>query len=149
MNIFSKDNETAARLEASEAENNELQQLVAQREGEIKDLTEKLAELSAGIEAQSAELEEAKATITLFDAEKAELKEELRESKEAQEDFDGKVNAAACAKMAELGTPEPVATTEEDEESDIYGQYRKLKATNPAAAGAFWRENEAQIKALI
>ena len=29
----------------------------------------------------------------------------------------------------------------------VYEQYKELKATDPAKAGAFWRENEAAIKA--
>ena len=150
MKIFSNDNQLAERLESTEAEVAELSELVATREGEIKDLTEKVAELSTGIEAQAAQLEEAEAAMALLEAEKSEMASELASSKEAQEDFASKVNDAACAKMQELGVAEPVAQSDaHDDEGDIYSQYTKLKATNPAAAGAFWRENEAQIKALI
>jgi len=147
MNIFSKDTELADRLEATHAENEELQGLVVQRESEIKDLSEKLAELSTGIEAQAAELEEFKAANANLEVVNSELAEQITASKEAQEDFDSKVEAAACAKLAELGTPEPVATTEEDEDTDIYGQYRKLQASNPSQASAFWNENRDKILA--
>ena len=51
--------------------------------------------------------------------------------------------------MQELGVSEPVAAIAEDDTDDIYTQYTNLKATDPAKAGAFWRANEAEIKASI
>jgi len=149
MKIFNTDNEMKERLEAATTENTELSELVAQREGDIKDITANMAELSASIETLTAELEESKAASALLEAEKAEVAAELEASKEAQADFDEKVSNAALARMQELGVSEPVAAIAEDDTDDIYTQYTNLKATNPAAAGAFWRENEAAIKASI
>ena len=70
--------------------------------------------------------------------EKTELAAQLEASKEAQVEFDEKVSNAALARMQELGVSEPVATIADDETDDLYTQYTNLKATNPAAAGAFW-----------
>ena len=149
MKIFNTDNEMKERLEAATTENTELSELVAQREGDIKDITANMAEISASIETLTAELEESKAASALLEAEKAEVAAELEASKEAQADFDEKVSNAALARMQELGVSEPVAAIAEDDTDDIYTQYTNLKATNQAAAGAFWRENEAAIKASI
>jgi len=149
MKIFNTDNEMKERLEAATTENTELSELVAQREGEIKDVTANMAELAASIEQVTAELEESKAASALLEAEKAELVSELEASKEAQAEFDEKVSNAALARMQELGVSEPVAVAESDNTDDLYTQYTKLKATDPAQAGAFWRQNEAEIKASI
>mgnify|MGYP000642420058 FL=1 len=149
MKIFNTDNEMKERLEAATTENTELSELVAQREGDIKDITANLAEVSASIETLTAELEESKAASALLETEKTELAAQLEASKEAQVEFDEKVSNAALARMQELGVSEPVATIADDETDDLYTQYTNLKATNPAAAGAFWRENEAAIKASV
>jgi chromosome segregation ATPase len=149
MKIFNTDNEMKERLEAATIENTELSELVAQREGDIKDITANLAEVSASIETLTAELEESKAASALLETEKAELAAQLEASKEAQVEFDEKVSNAALARMQELGVSEPVASIAEDDTDDIYTQYTNLKATDPAKAGAFWRANEAEIKASI
>jgi chromosome segregation ATPase len=149
MKIFNTDNEMKERLEAATTENTELSELVAQREGDIKDITANLAEVSASIETLTAELEESKAASALLETEKAELASQLEASKEAQVEFDEKVSNAALARMQELGVSEPVASIAEDDTDDIYTQYTNLKATDPAKAGAFWRANEAEIKASI
>jgi chromosome segregation ATPase len=149
MKIFNTDNEMKERLEAATTENTELSELVAQREGDIKDITANLAEVSASIETLTAELEESKAASALLETEKTELAAQLEASKEAQVEFDEKVSNAALARMQELGVSEPVAAIAEDDTDDIYTQYTNLKATDPAQAGAFWRANEAEIKASI
>jgi chromosome segregation ATPase len=149
MKIFNTDNEMKERLEAATTENTELSELVAQREGDIKDITANLAEVSASIETLTAELEESKAASALLETEKTELAAQLEASKEAQVEFDEKVSNAALARMQELGVSEPVAAIAEDDTDDIYTQYTNLKATDPAKAGAFWRANEAEIKASI
>lgn len=142
MKIFNTDNEMKERLEAATTENTELSELVAQREGDIKDITANMAELSASIEEITAELEESKAASALLEAEKAEIAAELTASKEAQVEFDEKVSNAALARMQELGVSEPVAVAEGDEETDIFSQYRKLQSTNPKQATEFWNENK-------
>ncbi|MCW8802724.1 MAG: hypothetical protein OQK81_05145 [Candidatus Bathyarchaeota archaeon] len=145
MKIFNTDNEMKERLEAATTENTELSELVAQREGDIKDITANMAELSASIETLTAELEESKAASALLEAEKAEVAAELEASKEAQVDFDEKVSNAALARMQELGVSEPVAVAESDEETDIFAQYRKLQSTNPKQATEFWNENKGAL----
>ena len=75
--------------------------------------------------------------------------EKLAASMEAQEAFEDKVSNAALARMQELGVSEPVATIEDDETTDLYTQYSKLKATTQRKLEQFWRENEAAIKASI
>ena len=126
MKIFNTDNEMKERLEAATTENTELSELVAQREGDIKDITANLAEVSASIETLTAELEESKAASALLETEKAELAAQLEASKEAQVEFDEKVSNAALARMQELGVSEPVAAIAEDDTDDIYTQYTNL-----------------------
>ena len=142
MKIFNTDNEMKERLEAATTENTELSELVAQREGEIKDVTANMAELAASIEEVTAELEESKAASAQLEAEKAELASELEASQEAQTEFDEKVSNAALARMQELGVSEPVAVADSDEETDIFAQYRTLQSTNPKQATEFWNENK-------
>ena len=108
-----------------------------------------MAEVSERLETRTAELAEATIENATLTGELEEAKAELVESKEAQESFEEKVSSAALARMQELGVSEPVATIADDETDDLYTQYTNLKATNPAAAGAFWRENEAAIKASV
>jgi len=119
MKIFTQDNELKERLEAANAENAELSELVTQREAEIKDVTEKMAEVSEGLEKRTAELEESNAACALLETEKEAIAAELAESKEAQADFDEKVNAAALAKMQELGVSEPVEAVEDENDVEM------------------------------
>lgn len=149
MKIFNTDNELKERLESSVTENTELTELVAQRESEIIDLTSNMAHLAESVETITAELEESKVTASTLENEKTELEAQLEASQEAQVEFDEKVSNAALARMQELGVSEPVASIADDETDDIYTQYTKLKASDPAQAGAFWRANEAEIKASI
>jgi predicted nucleic acid-binding Zn-ribbon protein len=123
--------------------------VIAQRESDIINITEQMAEVSEKLETRTAELAEATIENATLTGELEEAKAELIESANAVTEFDSKVQAAAQATMAELGVKEPVEVLEEDSDTDLYSQYTNLKATNPAAAGAFWRENEAAIKASV
>jgi hypothetical protein len=42
-----------------------------------------------------------------------------------------------------------VAVDDSEVTLSVYEQYKELKATDPTKAGAFWRENEAAIKASV
>jgi len=149
MKIFSNDTELKERLESANMETVELTELVAKRESEIIDLTSNLAAMAELSDAAKVELEESKATAATLTNENTELVAQLKASQEAQVEFDEKVSNAALARMQELGVSEPVASIADDETDDIYTQYTKLKSTDPARAGAFWRANEAEIKASI
>jgi len=149
MALFKNDQDLIDQLEATKAEVTEHESLIIQREAEIVNITEQMAEVSQKLEAVVAQLDEATEANATLTTELEETKAELIESANSQEDFESKVEKAAQAKMAELGVKEPVAQIEQDSEVDLYTQYTNLKASNPAAAGAFWRENEAAIKASV
>ena len=149
MALFKNDHDLKDQLEATKAEVTEHEAVIAQRESDIINITEQMAEVSERLETRTAELAEATIENATLAGELEEAKAELVESKEAQESFEEKVSSAALARMQELGVSEPVATIADDETDDLYTQYTNLKATNPAAAGAFWRENEAAIKASV
>ena len=149
MSLFTNDKDLTEQLEATRAEVNELENLVQQREAEIKDLSEKMADLSERTEVITTESAETLAAHAEMAEQLETSKLALAESEAKQESFDEKVSAAAAAQMAELGIKEPVEHRDEDESIDLYTQYTNLKAENPAAAGAFWRENEAAIKASV
>ena len=149
MALFKNDHYLKDQLEATKAEVTEHEAVIAQRESDIINITEQMAEVSEILETRTAELAEATIENATLTGELEEVKAELVESKEAQESFEEKVSSAALARMQELGVSEPVATIADDETDDLYTQYTNLKATNPAAAGAFWRENEAAIKASV
>ena len=149
MALFKNDHDLKDQLEATKAEVTEHEAVIAQRESDIINITEQMAEVSERLETRTAELAEATIENATLTGELEEVKAELVESKEAQESFEEKVSSAALARMQELGISEPVATIADDETDDLYTQYTNLKATNQAAAGAFWRENEAAIKASV
>jgi chromosome segregation ATPase len=149
MALFKNDHDLKDQLEAAKAEVTEHEAVIAQRESDIINITEQMAEVSEKLETRTAELAEATIENATLTGELEEAKAELIESANAVTEFDSKVQAAAQATMAELGVKEPVEVLEEDSDTDLYSQYTNLKATNPAAAGAFWRENEAAIKASV
>jgi len=149
MSLFTNDKDLTAQLEATNAELSELEALLQTREAEIKDLSEKMADLTDRTEVVAKESEETLAAHADMCEQLEASKLALTESQASQEEFNAKVAAAAAAQMAELGVKEPVAQIDEDSETDLYTQYTNLKASNPAAAGAFWRENEAAIKASV
>ena len=149
MALFKNDHDLKDQLEAAKAEVTEHEAVIAQRESDIINITEQMAEVSEKLETRTAELAEATIENATITGELEEAKAELIESANAVTEFDSKVQAAAQATMAELGVKEPVEVLDEDSDTDLYTQYTNLKATNPAAAGAFWRENEAAIKASV
>ena len=149
MALFKNDHDLKDQLEAAKAEVTEHEAVIAQRESDIINITEQMAEVSEKLETRTAELAEATIENATLTGELEEAKAELIESANAVTEFDSKVQAAAQATMAELGVKEPVEVLEEDSDTDLYTQYTNLKATNPAAAGVFWRENEAAIKASV
>jgi len=149
MALFKNDHDLKDQLEAAKAEVTEHEAVIAQRESDIINITEQMAEVSEKLETRTAELAEATIENATLAGELEEAKAELIESANAVTEFDSKVQAAAQATMAELGVKEPVEVLDEDSDTDLYTQYTNLKATNPAAAGAFWRENEAAIKASV
>ena len=149
MALFKNDHDLKDQLEAAKAEVTEHEAVIAQRESDIINITEQMAEVSEKLETRTAELAEATIENATLTGELEEAKAELIESTNAVTEFDSKVQAAAQATMAELGVKEPVEVLDEDSDTDLYTQYTNLKATNPAAAGAFWRENEAAIKASV
>ena len=149
MALFKNDHDLKDQLEAAKAEVTEHEAVIAQRESDIINITEQMAEVSEKLETRTAELAEATIENATLTGELEEAKAELIESANAVTEFDSKVQAAAQATMAELGVKEPVEVLDEDSDTDLYTQYTNLKATNPAAAGAFWRENEAAIKASV
>ena len=149
MSLFKNDHDLKDQLEATKAEVTEHEAVIAKRESDIINITEQMAEVSEKLETRTAELAEATIENATLAGELEEVKAELIESANAVTEFDSKVQAAAQATMAELGVKEPVEVLEEDSDTDLYTQYTNLKATNPAAAGAFWRENEAAIKASV
>jgi len=149
MSLFTNDKDLTSKLEATQAEVSEHEATIQQRENEIKDMAEKMAVVTSDLEKVSAELLESTSANETLSAELTTATAQLAELEAAQEDFNGKVDSAAQAKMAELGVKEPVEQVEEGSEVDLYTQYTNLKASNPAAAGAFWRENEAAIKASV
>ena len=149
MALFKNDHDLKDQLEATKAEVAEHEMTISKRESDIINITEQMAEVSEKLATRTAELAEATIENATLTGELEEVKAELIESANAQTEFDSKVQAAAQATMAELGVKEPVEVLEEDDTTDLYSQYTNLKATNPAAAGAFWRENEAAIKASV
>lgn len=149
MALFKNDQDLKDKLKATQAEVQDHESLISKREAEIVNITEQMAEVSEKLETRTAELAEATKENANLTADLEEAKAQLIESTNAQTEFESKVDKAAQAKMAELGVKEPIEQKEEDQESDLYSQYTKLKATDPAQAGAFWRANEAKIKALI
>jgi septal ring factor EnvC (AmiA/AmiB activator) len=149
MALFKNDHDLKDQLEATKAEVAEHEMTISKRESDIINITEQMAEVSEKLETRTAELAEATIENAALTEELVVANEKLAASMEAQEAFEDKVSNAALARMQELGVSEPVATIADDETDDLYTQYTNLKATNPAAAGAFWRANEAQIKASI
>lgn len=149
MSLFTNDNDLKDQLSAAQAEVAEYEATIATREADIITITEQLAEVSEKLETTTASLDETLETNVALTADLASVTDQLAASMESQTEFDSKVAAAAAAQMAELGVKEPVAQIDEDSDTDLYTQYTNLKASNPAAAGAFWRENEAAIKASI
>ena len=149
MSLFTNDNDLKDQLAAAQAEVVEHESAIATREADIITITEQMAEVSEQLESTSAQLVTATETNVTLTSDLARVTDELAASMESQTEFDAKVAAAAAAQMAELGVKEPVAQIDEDSETDLYTQYTNLKASNPAAAGAFWRENEAAIKASV
>ena len=149
MALFKNDHDLKDQLAAAQAEVVEHEAVIAKRESDIITVTEQMATINSQLETVSAELETVTAANAEMTTEFEAVKTDLEESMSAQIDFDNKVESAAVAKMAELGVKEPIEVLEEDDTTDLYSQYRKLKSTDPAQAGAFWRANEAQIKASI
>jgi len=149
MALFKNDQDLKDQLEATKAEVVSHEAVITERESEIINITEQAAEVSGRLETRTAELAEATIENATLTEELMIANEKLAASMEAQEAFEDKVSNAALARMQELGVSEPVATIADDETDDLYTQYTNLKATNPAQAGAFWRENEAAIKASV
>lgn len=147
MALFKNDQDLKDQLEATKAELADHEMTISKRESDIINITEQMAEVSERLNTRTAELAEATIENATLTEELEDIKAELAASVEAQEAFEDKVSNAALARMQELGVSEPVATIADDETDDLYTQYTNLKATNPAQAGAFWRENQAAIKA--
>ena len=138
QSMFTKDKDLVAKLEASQAEVSEHEATIARREAEAVTLSEDLS-------AAKAELVENQTQITELTA-KLETSEAIVKD---QGEFSAKVEDAAQAKLAEIGHPAPVAVDDSEVTLSVYEQYKELKATDPTKAGAFWRENEAAIKASV
>ncbi len=147
MALFKNDQDLKDQLEATKAEVTEHEAVIAQRESDIINITEQMAEVSEKLETRTAELAEATIENATLTEELVVANEKLAESQEAQEAFEDKVSNAALARMQEIGVSEPVATTEGDEDTDVYGEYRKLQQSNPRQANKFWQENKEAILA--
>ena len=130
------------------------------------DVSNELAEQRTKAEEISAELLEACAKVEEAETAKAEaveaaeeIKAELEtkaaelEAKDAEIEQSKEVTeeavSAKAAELVQVTTHQPVADHCMDEVEDLYTQYTNLKAIDPVKAGAFWRENEAAIKAAI
>jgi len=114
-------------------------------EAKVEEITTELASAALTMEAAEASFEKVAAELEAKAAEVVAKEAEIEQAKEVSE-------AAVAAKAAELiqaNTHQPVADRCDEDIEDLYTQYTNLKATNPEAAGAFWRENEAAIKASI
>ena len=114
-------------------------------EAKVEEITTELASAALTMEAAEASVEKVAAELEAKAAEVVAKDAEIEQVKEVSE-------AAVAAKAAELiqaNTHQPVADRCDEDIEDLYTQYTNLKATNPEAAGAFWRENEAAIKASI
>jgi chromosome segregation ATPase len=114
-------------------------------EAKVEEITTELASAALTMEAAEASVEKVAAELEAKAAEVVAKEAEIEQAKEVSE-------AAVAAKAAELiqaNTHQPVADRCDEDIEDLYTQYTNLKATNPEAAGAFWRENEAAIKASI
>ena len=149
MALFKNDSDLKDQLAAAQAEVVEHEAAIATREAVIITITEQLAEVSDKLETAAADLTEAETINETLTADLASVTDQLAASMQAQTAFESKVATAAAAQMAELGVKEPVAQIDEDNDTDLYTQYTNLKATNPAQAGVFWRENEAAFKASV
>lgn len=135
MSLFTNDKDLTEQLEATKAEVNELENLVQQREAEIKDLSEKMADLSERTEVITTESAETLAAHAEMAEQLETSKLALAESEAKQEDFDAKVNAAALAKMQEIGVSEPVETVKDEDDSQLSrAAFNKL---SPAEKSSF------------
>lgn len=164
--MFSKDKDLTAKLEASQAEVTDLEATITKREAESVTLSEDLnvanalvseyeatiKDLTAQIEASTLAAEETLAAVEVSKAEAAEKAAQLEakdsEIEQAKEITDEAVSAKA-AELVQVTTHQPVADHCKEEVEDLYTQYTNLKAIDPVKAGAFWRENEAAIKASV
>jgi hypothetical protein len=134
--MFNKDKDLQAKFEASQAEVTEHEATIVKREAEAVTLSEDLSTAKAELVENQTQIIDLTAKL---EASEAIVKD--------QGEFDAKVNSSALAKVAEIGLSAPVATSDNEITLSLYDQYKELKATDPAKAGAFWRENEAAIKA--
>ena len=135
MSLFTNDKDLTAQLEATNAELSELEALLQTSEAEIKDLSEKMADLTDRTEVVAKESEETLAAHADMCEQLESSKLALTESQAAQEEFDAKVNAAALAKMQEIGVSEPVETVKDEDDSQLSrAAFNKL---SPAEKSSF------------
>ena len=153
--MFSKDKDLTAKLEASQAEVTDLEATITKREAESVTLSEDLTASNALVSEYEATIKELTAQVEVLEAVKAEVAEQASqlEAKDADieqaKEITEEAVAAKAAELVQVTTHQPVADHCMDEVEDLYTQYTNLKAIDPVKAGAFWRENEAAIKAAI
>ena len=128
MGLFKNENDIKDQFEAAQKENDELTELVEKCEAEAKQLSQDLATSQQSLESVSNELEQVKAS-------NKEITAKLEESEAKQSDFDSKVEAAASAKVAELGIPEPVEA--KDESDDLLVTRNEFNKMKPAQKSSF------------
>mgnify|MGYP001049208847 CR=1 FL=1 len=153
--MFSKDKDLTAKLEASQAEVTDLEATITKREAESVTLSEDLTASNALVSEYEATIKELSAQVEALEAVKAEVAEQAAqlEAKDADieqaKEITEEAVSAKAAELVQATTHQPVADHCMDEVEDLYTQYTNLKAIDPVKAGAFWRENEAAIKAAI
>ena len=133
-----------AQLESSEGENETLGKQIETLQAEIITKDETISTDAAKI----ATLEESNGGLN---EQVAELTANLETANKETEDAEATTSAKAVEIVASAGHTEAVKTESEEDNKNssegLYSQYKQLQATNPAAAGKFWKENKSAMLA--